>query len=168
MDNDTLNKLQQTELTILRDIDYYCRENGIQYSLYAGTALGAVRHKGFIPWDDDVDIIMTRSEYSKFCDTWEHNPIPGYFFQNYLNDRWCGNSHGKIRKDNTIFLSVADVEEQGHHGIWIDIFPVDKLPIDDRRQKKHILNIGKIIILLTRANIDDRSATFNFFLMIYR
>ena len=160
MDNTTLHKLQLAEQAILRDIDDYCRKNRIQYSLYAGSALGAVRHKGFIPWDDDVDIIMTRGEYTKFCKMWEHNPIEGYYFQHYLNDRWCGNSHGKIRKNNTIFLSTADVEKQGHHGIWIDIFPVDKLLIGNTKQRSHVLKIGKAIILLTRANIDDRDATF--------
>ena len=64
MDNSLLKKLQATELEILKVFDKFCTDNDIRYSLYAGTALGAVRHSGFIPWDDDVDVAMTRGEYN--------------------------------------------------------------------------------------------------------
>ena len=63
MDSKTLRRLQLTEIDILKTIDDFCRENEIKYTLTAGTALGAVRHGGFIPWDDDIDIGMERTEY---------------------------------------------------------------------------------------------------------
>ena len=82
MDNKLLRDLQLTELEILKVVHKFCEKNDIKYSLYAGTALGAVRHKGFIPWDDDVDIVMTRDEFEKFCLKWKQNPVEGYYFQN--------------------------------------------------------------------------------------
>ena len=66
LDNDTLRKLQLTELELLVEVDRICRKNKIQYSLDGGTLLGAVRNGGFIPWDDDADVMMTRSEYNRF------------------------------------------------------------------------------------------------------
>ena len=69
MDDKALKKLQETEFDILCMIDDYCKKYNIKYSLYAGTALGAVRHGGFIPWDDDIDLAMTRLEFDKLCKT---------------------------------------------------------------------------------------------------
>ena len=70
MDRDLLRKLQKTELQILLDVDKFCRAHEIPYSLYGGTALGAVRHSGFIPWDDDLDIVMTRDNFNRFWSLW--------------------------------------------------------------------------------------------------
>ena len=86
MDSNTLRNLQLTELEILKVVDDFCNKYDIKYSLYAGTALGAVRHKGFIPWDDDVDIVMTRDKFEKFCEMWNKYPVDGYYFQNPNDD----------------------------------------------------------------------------------
>lgn len=154
MDKDIVRNLQLTELDILKVVDKFCKEHNIKYSLYAGTALGAVRHKGFIPWDDDVDIVMTRNEYEKFCEKWSKYPIEGYYFQNPndYSDRISNINHGKIRKDNTILLSEGEDLNDGHHGVWIDIFILDKVK-DSFWGKKSIYLWGLVRAIFSRKEI---------------
>lgn len=152
MNNSDLKRLQKLELEILRDFNKYCYSHKINYSIYAGTLLGAIRHGGFIPWDDDIDVAMTRSEYNKFCNLIINDPIPGYYFQNYITDAKSTTCHGKLRKDNTTLLLKGEHKNDSHHGIWIDIFPLDKIS-NDRIIAKKTLKLGKKIILLTRSNI---------------
>lgn len=125
---DILKRLQETQIEILKVIDRFCTEKDIQYSLYAGTLLGAVRHKGFIPWDDDLDICMSRENYNKFIELWEKEAPRGYVIQNKDNSPRFTQSFTKIRKDHTTFLQ--DEAEVGayHTGIFVDVFPVDRLP----------------------------------------
>lgn len=127
MDNKQLKLLQEVELEILRFVHNFCIEHEIEYFLYAGTALGAVRHSGFIPWDDDVDIVMNRDNFDKFQVEWKRASPKGYFFQDPLIEKEIPINHVKIRKDNTIFLSEGE-ENYGHKGIWLDIFVLDKVP----------------------------------------
>ncbi len=151
MDTKTLRKLQLTELDILIEIDAFCKQYDIKYSLYAGTLLGAVRHQGFIPWDDDIDIIMTRREYIRFCNKWKHAPINGYYFENYETDPYTQNAHAKIRKNGTILLSDVEDEKIGHHGIWVDIFILDKVSLNPKLGKR-VIRAGRDLIITTRAN----------------
>lgn len=151
METEVLKKLQAVELDILKQIHSFCERNDIKYSLYAGTALGAVRHKGFIPWDDDVDIVMTRNEYYKFIKAWKQNPIAGFFMENTDTDKECSINHTKIRKNGTILLSAGEDIEQGHHGIWIDIFVFDKVKIGFWSENLIYYN-GMKRILMTRGN----------------
>ena len=150
MDAVTLKQLQQTEYEILCTVDDFCAKHDIRYALFCGTLLGAVRHQGFIPWDDDVDIAMTRDEYVKFCRCWKEHPAEGYIFQDLESDPYCTISHGKVRKDGTVLLTPAENPERGHHGIWIDIFPLDKMGtgmVNGWRVRRQ----AQKIILLTRA-----------------
>lgn len=124
----TLRKLQLTQLEILKVFDQFCKRNDLKYSLYAGSLLGAVRHKGFIPWDDDLDVCMARSDYERFLTLWEANPTNGYILQNKENSKYFDQSFTKIRKDHTTFLQ--DEWEIGNHhtGIFLDVFPIDRIP----------------------------------------
>lgn len=81
MDQQTLRRLQLTQLEIMKVVDRLCRENEIPYSLYGGTLLGAVRHKGFIPWDDDLDICMLREDYDRFISVWQSQDIKDYLWR---------------------------------------------------------------------------------------
>ena len=117
MDRDLLRKLQKTELQILLDVDKFCRAHEIPYSLYGGTALGAVRHSGFIPWDDDLDIVMTRDNFNRFCAEWDREPLEGYCLQNTQTDINCGINHTKIRKMNTLFLADESDRNKKYNGI---------------------------------------------------
>ena len=151
MTQDLLAKLQQTELDILIDIHHFCESHAINYSLYGGTLIGAVRHHGFIPWDDDIDIVMTRSEYTKFHNAWSQEPLDGYYLESFESDQYTQNTHTKIRKEGTILLSDIEDESIGHHGVWIDVFIMDKISFDKKKGKK-VLDIGRSMILMAKAN----------------
>ena len=172
MDNKTLHMLQENEYMILTDIDYFCRKRNIKYSLYGGTLIGAVRHGGFIPWDDDIDIVMTRDQYTVFCNEWELHPIQGYYLENFETDPFTQNTHSKIRKDNTILLSNVEDESIGHHGIWIDIFVMDKISKNTIIGKK-VIDAGRRMILMAKANWNLPGESFlkrtvrNFLKVIY-
>ncbi len=150
MDSNTLRRLQLTELEILKVFDKFCLEHNLEYSLYCGSALGAIRHKGFIPWDDDIDVCMERNHYEKFLKLWKSNCIEGYFLQ---SDKDFGNTslnHTKIHKDGTTFISAEDSSStNGHNGIWLDVFALDKVPRQMKLRKK-ILFWAKIRLIYTR------------------
>ena len=122
--------LQLAELTILDELDRICKKHGLKYFLTAGTLLGAVRHKGFIPWDDDIDVAMPRDDYerlSKIC-TDEEELSQGFFYQSEKTEKLHTFFFAKIRKDGTEvtehLLDGVDI----HNGCYIDIFPLDKCP----------------------------------------
>lgn len=123
-----LRKLQLTMLEMLKLVDKICRENEIQYSLCSGTLLGAVRHRGFIPWDDDLDIRMTRANYDKFLEVWNKLQPEGYLLQNKENSPRFPSSFSKIRKCHTTFLQFESERGAHHTGIFVDIFPLDRIP----------------------------------------
>lgn len=112
----SLRDLQLCEFGILKDIKRVCEENHITYYLSSGTLLGAVRHKGFIPWDDDIDIEMPYPDYLRFVAVAQEALGPGYFLQNRDTDpAFCG-LFSKVRKNNTTMLSKYEIGIAGHHG----------------------------------------------------
>lgn len=127
MDN-KLRTIQLTQLEMLNVFDRFCREHSLHYSLYAGTLLGAIRHKAFIPWDDDLDVCMPRKEYDRFIALWQENPVKGYILQNKENTPSFSQSFTKLRKDHTTFLQNECEAGAYHTGIFIDIFPIDRIP----------------------------------------
>jgi len=135
-----LRKLQLTQVEILKVIDKLCRKYDIPYSLYAGTLLGAVRHKGFIPWDDDLDICMSRENYNRFQQAWETDKPEGYLLQNKENAPDFTQSFTKIRKVNSTCQLKVEIGLQYHMGIYVDVFPVDRFPEGKLRQLEFRLN----------------------------
>ena len=128
MMEDVLRKLQLTQLEILKVFDGFCREHELKYSRYAGSLLGAVRHQGFIPWDDDLDVCMSRTDYDRFIKLWSEYPVDGYILQNKENTPGFTQSFTKLRKDHTTFLQFDWERARYHTGIFLDIFPVDRIP----------------------------------------
>lgn len=126
--DDTLRRIQKIQLEILIQIDRICKKHKIHYSLYAGTMLGAVRHKGFIPWDDDLDICMLRNDYNKFLKVWKKENTNGYILQNKDIEPNFTQSFSKIRKDYTTFIQAEWEQGKYHTGIFVDIFPIDRIP----------------------------------------
>ena len=121
--------MQLIQVELLEEVDRICQKYHISYSIEGGTLLGAIRHKGFIPWDDDVDIAMVRSEYRKFCKACEKElDKEKYFFQNHDTDpeyRW---GYAKLLKNNTSFVRYGQEHMKMKRGVYVEIFPMDGIP----------------------------------------
>lgn len=118
----------QVEQEILDVIHKVCTENHLRYSLAYGTLIGAVRHGGFIPWDDDIDIMMPREDYEKLLSIWNDVAPRGYILQNTRTEPDFTQNFTKIRKDHTTFLHGLEEGKMMHHkGIFVDIFPGDRV-----------------------------------------
>lgn len=127
MDNKVLQELKNIELEILDEYIRICNKYNLSYFLVGGTLLGAIRHKGFIPWDDDIDIGMPRKDYEKLLQVAPKELKKEFFLQNYHTEPKCGIIFSKIRKNNTIMAEEYSYHIDMHQGIWIDIFPYDNL-----------------------------------------
>ena len=145
--DDNIKRLQATQLEILIEFDRICRKNGLTYHLFCGTLLGAVRHKGFIPWDDDIDVCMRRKDYNKFLELCKKELGPKYFLQTYETDKNFFHSFARIRKNNTFLLQKEYSGIKMHHGIFIDVFPLDNI-IEDKmigRLQYYLCRITRIL-----------------------
>lgn len=127
MEDELLRKVQLVELDILRELDRVCREYNISYFLYRGTFLGAIRHRGFIPWDDDMDVAMLRRDYEKFCQVAPQALGEGYALQNWHTDPQYALPFGKLRKRGTRCVEGKSPELK-ENGFFVDIYPLDYAP----------------------------------------
>ena len=126
----TIEECKGIQLQIVQYIDSICKENGITYSLGFGTLIGAIRHKGFIPWDDDIDLIMPRKDFDRFKRYIETHPSQDYHKLDYENSffniiKIC-DSHTRISEKRSI--RIPD------YGVWVDIFPFDELQPPDSKE----------------------------------
>lgn len=133
-----LRKAQLLMLKILKTIHKVCEENDIKYFLSDGSLIGAVRHEGFIPWDDDLDIGMLRKDYEKFLKIAQDKLGEEYFVQSEFTDKYYGLPFAKVMLKNTNwFEEAAKKTKRQYLGIYIDIFPYDKIPLDKSIQIIH-------------------------------
>ena len=119
--------LQSIECSILEDIDSICTDNGLKYYLIGGTLLGAVRHKGFIPWDDDIDIVMYRNDYNKLIEILQKDYHTKYFVQTFYTDKHYLRYVLKVRLNGTKLVESYLTDSKSNNGIYIDIFPLDQV-----------------------------------------
>lgn len=129
----TNSEIKEIGYKILLDVADFCDENGIQYYLVCGTALGAARHGGFIPWDDDVDIGMPRPDYERFVEMYRSE---AYTVCDTRFDKQYPYAFAKVCDRNTCL--VENIENPCELGVYIDIFPIDGLPDDERMRKRHL------------------------------
>ena len=129
--NKQLKIVHELELKIALEIKRICEMHDIKYFLTAGTLLGAVRHGGFSPWDDDMDIGMLREDYNKFLEACEQDLGPDFFMQTWDSDPNYPFSYGKLRLKNTRFIEgFSKKSSLIENGIFVDIFPFDNVPND--------------------------------------
>lgn len=127
--------VKEKELLMLRTLLDCCNALNIRCYLIGGTALGAIRHSGFIPWDDDIDIGLMRSDYELFVEKAQKMLPDYYFIQTRKTDREYLYSYAKMRDSRTTFIESSQKHLKINHGVFIDVFPLDYYPTNKREQK---------------------------------
>lgn len=137
MDNLQLAKVHKVHLEIANEVKRICDKNNIKYFLIAGTLLGAVRHRGFIPWDDDLDIGMLRNDYIRFLEIAVKDLKNKYYLETWEVASGYGLPFAKIRRNGTIYIERNSKDVDCHSGIFIDIFPFDNVPNNEVQRLIH-------------------------------
>ncbi len=127
MDQITLDRIHEVQIEMLKAFHSYCKEHDIKYTVICGTLLGAIRHKGFIPWDDDIDVGVVREDYEKLLKLLKKEPIIGCFIQEYSTDEHYYQPYAKLVKKGTVFVEAYRKNCKAKSGIFIDIFPLDSI-----------------------------------------
>lgn len=158
----TLREQQLLQLSILKKVHELCELNNIHYFLMYGTLLGAVRHHGFIPWDDDIDIAMMREDFDKFNEICEHGGLPeNMVIQNQNTDPYFEFLLARICMKGTYSDDYARKELMSFHYACIDVFPLDNIPTSIEIQMKHrkkIYHLMKFIYYRTNYKRKQISA----------
>ena len=133
-----LKIIQEAQIVILEKIAQVCDKHNIPYFLACGTLIGAVRHKGYIPWDDDIDIVMLQEDYDKFLEIAQEELGPNYFVQTFETDPNYPMISAKVRCNEVKFVEDYLRNIDMNHGLYVDVFPFYKQPVDDEERAKHI------------------------------
>ncbi len=120
--------IQQESLVAMQEVDRVCRELGITYFLVGGSMLGALRHGGFIPWDDDTDVGMLRHDYDRFVREAPALLSEGYFVQLPETDPHIHFVYARLRKEGYEYITAYNEDKDFNKGIWVDVFPFDAMP----------------------------------------
>lgn len=155
----TFEESRTIQLDILRDIDSACREHGIKYSLSMGTLIGAIRHKGFIPWDDDIDLMMTRDEIEKFISVYDGK----YRIIDVETNKDWWDSYTRIVDDKTR-CDFKNTPYDVKHGIWVSIIPIDNIPDDDtewQRMRNKMVSVYRLCKLYAAKWSEERGSIRN-------
>ena len=147
----SLDEIKEIQLREFEYIDTVCRENGLEYSIAYGTLIGAVRHKGFIPWDDDIDIMMRRDDYERLFQIIKNDKRYGLISEkeNWFN--WA-----KIIALNT-YIKEDDDYNIENYGVWLDIFPLDEVPDPHSLKGKIHMKLVKLTNNLAQKRAISRS-----------
>lgn len=148
MKEQLLRQVQNAMLEIAKDVKNVCDENGINYFLDSGTLIGAIRHNGFIPWDDDLDIGMLREDYERFLKIAPECLGPKYFVQSIYSDDQYSLPFAKIRKIGTKYVEAVSENSHSHKELFIDILPYDNYPSNIKQQRKMKKSIKQTLFLL--------------------
>ena len=156
-----VKKLWAVQLDLLDQLRIICQKHNIKYFAGGGTLLGVIRHKGFIPWDDDIDIHMLPEDYKRFCEIAKKELKEPYFFQHYTTNPFIGAALSRIRRSDTTAMTQFEYEAapEGHNcGIFIDIFPMHYI-----YDNKYLRKIQKILHTILRTGIVgyNRNAMYN-------
>lgn len=161
----SLKEHQTVLLELLEEFDRVCKKHNIKYTLFAGSALGAVRHQGFIPWDDDLDVALLREDYERLLELDASEWNETYYFQREYSEHWPMH-FSKLRKNNTTCLEKYHPKDpKVHQGIYIDVFPCDNAFEDSFARKLQYIS-SRIVIAKTmsRRGYDTNSVLKKIFI----
>ena len=141
-----MKKIWAVELDLLNEFSAVCEQYGLKWFAHAGTMLGAVRHHGFIPWDDDIDVVMPREDYERLCKVAPTAFVHPYFFQNEDTDCYFARAFSRLRNSETtaIFDNEIAFRFPYNQGIFIDIFPMDHVPADPDERKRWYAGVADL------------------------
>jgi len=137
-----INELRKLQLQIMQAIHDFCTNNNIRYSISGGTLIGAVRHKGYIPWDDDIDCMMPRPDYEKFVKTFNENNNSDFKVFSSYNDSFFFQPFAKVVNTKTTLIEHED-RPQPNLGVYVDVFPIDGLPNNEKAREQYWNMIAK-------------------------
>ncbi len=155
-----MKKLWAVELDLLAEFIRVCKKYDLKYYALGGTLLGAVRHKGFIPWDDDIDVIMPRDDYDKLISISDKVFNWPYFLSSPLSEYSFWRGHLQLRNSSTTAVTKFDEKLNNNKGIFIDIMPLDTVPKSDIERNKHRKKIKNLSIWFRRKNKYINNKTF--------
>lgn len=139
---DRMRLVKNVQLELLHEFSRVCKEHQLQYFLFYGSMLGAVRHGGSIPWDDDIDVAMPRQDYDRLIKLSDKEFRAPFFFQIPENDIECFyGGFGKLRHSGTTGIELKNWKHNCNHGIWIDIFPLDNFDGNNRRRNRQLRRV---------------------------
>jgi len=153
-----ITEVQDMQLELMKKLHNFMEENQIQYYLIAGSALGAARHKGFIPWDDDIDIGLFRADYEKFikvASSFDKN----YDIVNYKNNKNCDYGLTRIYFPNTYIENPIIEKTKLDKRLYFDVFPLDNVPNDTEELKAYEQTIAKKKSLIQRIDVRNHNNT---------
>ena len=153
-----MNSLQQAEYELLQKAVQICEKNQITYYLVCGSALGAIKYNGFIPWDDDIDIALCRKDYNRFIQIAEQEMDTDVFVQNHNSCKEIPFIYTKLRNQKTTFIEKTVSKMDISHGVYIDVFPLDGYP--DNKIKAFIFEFKKKIVWRLLSLLYYRNSTY--------
>ena len=152
---DIVQQVKLAQLDLLRELDRICKKNGLPYFMVGGTLIGAVRHNGFIPWDDDIDVGLLWEDYNKLREICSRELDPAYRLDDWYTDPNSPHPFFKLKIKNTHYREEISRDSKMDDGIFIDIFPFDNAPEGKAAQKRQALELNLLRkIILVRCDFD--------------
>lgn len=157
----TVDEMKKIELDILRDVAKFCEKNNLRYYLCGGTLIGAIRHKGFIPWDDDIDIVMPRPDYMKFVNLYNQKQTQRYTVHSIFNDNSFWRAFAQVFDNRTMMYERNLNSKYAEHPISIDVFPMDGVP-ENKVIWNVIIYVQKVLHVIYYSGITDYQPSKHF------